>query len=57
MKDKSQWYDDEFETRDDFIRDFEKKGEAFIKEYIGGNWNYKTVTTPDKTVFLLFSLL
>lgn len=51
--DKSNWYSDEFETRDDFMRDFEKKSQAFRNLVLFDDEGYKTVTTPDKTVFAL----
>ena len=51
--DKSNWYSDEFETHDDFIRDFEKKSQAFRDIVLSDDEKYKTVTTPDDTVFAL----
>ena len=50
---KSERYDDEFKTRDDFVRDFEAKSQVFREMVLADDEKYKTITSPDKTVFAL----
>lgn len=50
---KSEWYDNDFKTRDDFMRDFESKSQAFREMVLSNDESYKTVTTSDNTVFAL----